>query len=64
MDGFTSREASEILGVADGTLKSHLHRALGKLRAELADLANHANHANEPGDSHDGADEAPKEHRP
>jgi RNA polymerase sigma factor (sigma-70 family) len=58
MDGFTSREASEILGVADGTLKSHLHRALGKLRTELADLAS------EPGGSNCCADEAPKEERP
>jgi len=39
MDGFTSREAAAILGMADGTLKSHLHRALGKLRTELKDLA-------------------------
>ena len=38
MDGFTAREAAAVLGMADGTLKSHLHRALGKLRAELADL--------------------------
>ncbi len=38
MDGFTAREAAAILGMADGTLKSHLHRALAKLRVELADL--------------------------
>jgi DNA-directed RNA polymerase specialized sigma24 family protein len=38
MDGFTAREAAGILEVAEGTLKSHLHRALTKLRAQLADL--------------------------
>jgi len=51
MDGFTSREAAAILGVADGTLKSHLHRALGKLRAELADLGA------TPGEGDRGADD-------
>jgi RNA polymerase sigma-70 factor (ECF subfamily) len=56
MDGFTSREAAAILGMADGTLKSHLHRALGKLRAELADLAGQA------GDD-DECDEDEKEDR-
>ncbi len=38
MEGFTVREASDILGKPVGTVKSHLHRALRSLRAELADL--------------------------
>ncbi len=38
LDGFTVRETAEILGTPAGTLKSHLHRALVKLRQELADL--------------------------
>jgi RNA polymerase sigma-70 factor (ECF subfamily) len=39
LEGFSVREAAEILGKATGTLKSHLHRALASLRRELADLA-------------------------
>ncbi|MCG8591784.1 MAG: sigma-70 family RNA polymerase sigma factor [Proteobacteria bacterium] len=39
LEGFTVREAAEITGRAVGTVKSHLHRALRALRAELADLA-------------------------
>jgi RNA polymerase sigma-70 factor (ECF subfamily) len=39
LEGFTVREAAEILGKATGTLKSHLHRALTSLRRELADVA-------------------------
>lgn len=38
LEGFTVREAAEITGKAMGTLKSHLHRALHALRAELSDL--------------------------
>jgi len=38
LEGFTVNEASEVLGKAPGTVKSHLHRALQKLRVELADL--------------------------
>ncbi len=38
LEGFTVREASDILGKPMGTVKSHLHRALRSLRAELADL--------------------------
>ncbi|MEZ4468121.1 MAG: RNA polymerase sigma factor [bacterium] len=38
LEGFTAAEAAEVLGMSPGTLKSHLHRALVKLRAELADL--------------------------
>jgi len=38
LEEFSVREAAQILGVADGTLKSHLHRALTKLREQLADL--------------------------
>jgi len=40
LEGFTVNEASEVLGKAPGTVKSHLHRALEKLRAELGDLRN------------------------
>jgi RNA polymerase sigma factor (sigma-70 family) len=38
-EGMTVRETAEITGRAPGTIKSHLHRALEKLRAELGDLA-------------------------
>jgi len=38
LEGFTVREAADITGRAIGTIKSHLHRALGNLRAVLADL--------------------------
>jgi RNA polymerase sigma-70 factor (ECF subfamily) len=38
MEGFSVRETAEILGRAQGTVKSHLHRALRRLRAELGDL--------------------------
>lgn len=38
LEGFTVVEAAEVLGVAPGTIKSHLHRALTMLRTELADL--------------------------
>ena len=38
LEGFTLAECSEVTGRAVGTCKSHLHRALGKLRNELADL--------------------------
>ncbi|MEE3326589.1 MAG: RNA polymerase sigma factor [Myxococcota bacterium] len=39
MDGFTVRETASILGLQPGSIKSHLHRALRHLRAELHDLA-------------------------
>ena len=38
LQDFTVREASETLGKALGTVKSHLHRALARLRRELDDL--------------------------
>jgi RNA polymerase sigma-70 factor (ECF subfamily) len=38
LEQFTVREAAQILRMPDGTLKSHLHRALAKLREQLADL--------------------------
>lgn len=38
LEGLTVNEASEVLGKAPGTVKSHLHRALEKLRLELGDL--------------------------
>jgi RNA polymerase sigma-70 factor (ECF subfamily) len=38
MEGFTVSESAKLLGKPTGTVKSHLHRALRTLRAELADL--------------------------
>jgi RNA polymerase sigma-70 factor (ECF subfamily) len=38
LEELTISEAAEVLGKAVGTVKSHLHRALVALRAELADL--------------------------
>jgi len=38
LEGFTVRESAALLGKPTGTVKSHLHRALRMLRAELADL--------------------------
>jgi RNA polymerase sigma-70 factor (ECF subfamily) len=38
LEGFTVAECAELLGKPSGTIKSHLHRALTTLRAELADL--------------------------
>ncbi len=39
LEQFTVTETAAIMGKAEGTVKSHLHRALGALRRELADLA-------------------------
>ena len=38
LEGFTVQECADFLGKPSGTIKSHLHRALVRLRAELADL--------------------------
>jgi len=38
MEGFTVEESAVLMGKAAGTVKSHLHRALKALRADLADL--------------------------
>ncbi|UCE85615.1 MAG: RNA polymerase sigma factor [Deltaproteobacteria bacterium] len=38
LEGFTVWETAELIGAAEGTVKSHLHRAMTGLRAELADL--------------------------
>ena len=38
LEGFTVQECADFLRKPSGTIKSHLHRALVKLRAELADL--------------------------
>lgn len=38
LEGFTVSESATLLGKPTGTVKSHLHRALRTLRAELADL--------------------------
>lgn len=38
LEGFSVRETAELLGKPEGTVKSHLHRALRTLRHELADL--------------------------
>ena len=40
LEGWTVREAAEMMGSPLGTVKSHLHRALTKLREELGDLRN------------------------
>lgn len=37
-EGMSIREISEVLGAAEGTVKSHLFRAVRTLRVELADL--------------------------
>jgi RNA polymerase sigma-70 factor, ECF subfamily len=39
MEGFSVREAAALMEKPEGTVKSHLHRALQALRSELADLA-------------------------
>jgi len=39
LEGFTVRETAELLGKPEGTVKSHLHRALCSLREDLSDLA-------------------------
>jgi RNA polymerase sigma-70 factor (ECF subfamily) len=38
LEGFTITETARLLGKPTGTVKSHLHRALAKLRLALADL--------------------------
>ncbi|MEN8183258.1 MAG: RNA polymerase sigma factor [Myxococcota bacterium] len=38
LEGFTVRETAEFLDKPEGTVKSHLHRALRTLRRELRDL--------------------------
>jgi len=35
VEGFASREVSELLGVAEGTVRAHLHRARGLMREML-----------------------------
>jgi RNA polymerase sigma-70 factor, ECF subfamily len=39
LEGYTHEEIGEMLGIAAGTSKAHLHRARVALRAELADYA-------------------------
>jgi RNA polymerase sigma-70 factor (ECF subfamily) len=38
LEGFTVAEAAGVMGKAEGTVKSHLHRALESLRKDLGDL--------------------------
>ncbi len=38
LEGFSIRECAELLGKPGGTVKSHLHRALTRLRTDLAEL--------------------------
>lgn len=38
LEGFSVKEAASIMGKAEGTVKSHLHRALHALRRDLADV--------------------------
>lgn len=42
LHGLSVEETAEVLGRAPGTVKSHLHRALVKLRAALGDLREEA----------------------
>jgi len=35
VEGFSSHEVSELLGVAEGTVRAHLHRARSQLREAL-----------------------------
>ena len=37
LDGLTTREASQLLGVRQNTVKTRLHRAKAQLRGSLAD---------------------------
>ena len=45
LEGFSVSEAANMLGVASGTAKSHLHRALVALRASLGDVQDGGDHA-------------------
>jgi RNA polymerase sigma-70 factor (ECF subfamily) len=38
LEGFTVRETAMLLGRPEGTVKSHLHRALARLRRDLSNL--------------------------
>lgn len=38
LEGFAVREAADLMGKAEGTVKSHLHRALSALRVQLAEF--------------------------
>jgi RNA polymerase sigma-70 factor (ECF subfamily) len=38
MEGFTAKETAALMGSREGTVKSHVHRALRQLRVELADI--------------------------
>ena len=49
LEGFTVQECADFLGKPSGTVKSHLHRALVKLRAELADLNDRTGYASQTG---------------
>ena len=48
MEGYTVREAAQIMGRAEGTLKSHLQRSLQALRKDLQDLAPESEKPDEP----------------
>ena len=49
LGGFTVQECADFLGSPSGTVKSHLHRALVKMRTELADLNDETGDATETG---------------
>ena len=49
LEGFTVQECADFLGKPSGTIKSHLHRALVKLRAELVDLNEGTDHTSKTG---------------
>ena len=49
LEGFTVQECANFLEKPSGTIKSHLHRALVKLRAELDDLNEGTDHTSKTG---------------